>query len=101
MGPGQVVAAGPKSLQDLSALVFCCSKNVFGDGVCPDVRGTGTAGKPAFQRHREWRVCVCHVLDPCQSPVGKWLSSISKPLTAMFYFISPNGKGFPCSETFF
>lgn len=43
---------------------------------------------------------VCSILSPFESPVGKWLSSISKPLTAVFYFISSNGKGFPYSETF-
>lgn len=37
MGPGQAVTAGPGLLQDLSALVFWCSKNVFGDRVCPDM----------------------------------------------------------------
>lgn len=37
MGPGQAVAAGPRLLQDLSALAFWCSKNVSGDRVCPDV----------------------------------------------------------------
>lgn len=37
MGPGQGVAAGLESLQDLFALVFWCSKNVFGDRICADM----------------------------------------------------------------
>jgi len=73
MGSGQEVAAGARSLLDLSALVFWCSKRILGRGsvlTWLGLPGTGAAGKPAVQRHREWGMCVCHVLCPCESPVG-------------------------------
>lgn len=72
MGPRQ---AGPESLQDLFALVFWCSKNIcLGTGsvlTCLSLPETETAGKPVVQGHREWRTCVCQILHPCESPVGR------------------------------
>lgn len=61
MEPGPVVSAGPGSLQDLSALVFWCSKMCLGRRfvlMCLSLPGTGTAGKPEVCKHREQEACL-------------------------------------------
>lgn len=53
---------------------FGVPKMCLGTGSVPtwlSLPGTGSAGKPAAQRHREWGACAYHVLVPCESPVGK------------------------------